>query len=394
MNTAIISEDVQAYIIAHEGADVATIALKKSPFANVTARELAEQIDGRQRAKRKIPEWTATPGIIFPEKLNLEQCSSSLTGQFKAALIRPNSRLIDLTGGFGVDSYYFARHAKHVVHCEHNAKLSAIVAHNFNVFGFAHVSCHAGDGTALLAQSPDSFDYIYTDPSRRVAKQKVFRLEDCEPNVMALQNLFFTKAPCIITKLAPLLDIHLARQQLKNVRAVYVISIDNDCKELLFVQDKAYEGEPSIHAVRMRNDGETQLLTFTYSEEQEVESHYATPSGYLYDPDVAITKAGAFKTVGHRFGLSKLSQHSHLYSSSAHIPDFPGRIFRIDKLLPLAVYKKNKENQKANVIAKNFPLRVDDIRKKYKIPDGGSRFLFFTSLSNGDLVVIDATRIS
>lgn len=392
MNKEILTSAVQDYILAHEDASAASIALKKSPFANVSSRELAEQIDGRQRAKKKIPLWTNTKGIIFPEKLNLEQCSSSRTGAFKSSLIRPESRLIDLTGGFGVDSYYFATRAKQVVHCELNPTLSAITAHNFNALEMKNVHFHAGDGIAYLAESSSSFDYIYSDPSRRVAQQKVFRLEDCEPNIVQQQSLFFEKATCVITKLAPLLDISLALQTLAYVRTVYVISVDNDCKELLFVQEKNYEGATAIQAIRMR-ENDTQVFEFTYEEEQQCTASFAAPMDYLYDPDVSISKAGAFKTVGNRFKLHKLSPNSHLYSATALVPDFPGRIFHIEEVLPLASYKKLKGAQKANVIAKNFPLKVEEIRKKYKIQDGGSRYLFFTSLANAELVVIIANRL-
>lgn len=393
MNRELLTASVQAYIHEKAHAQPAAIALQKSPFAAVSASELAQQLDGRQRAAKKIPAWAAASGIYYPAKLNLEQCSSAETGAFKASLIRHGSRLIDLTGGFGVDSFYFAQRAQHVEHCEINAELSDIVAHNFRALQQLNVHCHCGDGIAHLAQHPQDFDYIYSDPSRRVQQQKVFRIEDCEPDIAAQQSLLLQRAPVVITKLAPLLDISLALQTLHNVKDVYIISVDNDCKELLFVQQRGYEGIPQIHAVRL-HAAQQQVFTFDYPAEQSAQSLFAAPQRYLYDADVAINKAGAFKSVGNRFGLAKLHVHSHLYTADTLVADFPGRLFEVKQVYPLRDFKKNNPLAKANVLSKNFPLRVEEIRKKFKIADGAAQdFLFFTSLSNGEHVVIHGLRL-
>ncbi|TDS17743.1 class I SAM-dependent methyltransferase [Sphingobacterium paludis] len=393
MNTKLLATDVQEYLSTMQTASAAALALKKSPFEGISSKEIAQQVDGRQRAAKKIPAWTAVQGMYYPEKLNMEQCSSAETGQFKASLLHPGTRLIDLTGGFGVDSYYFARQGAHVTHCEINPSLSAIVQHNFKQLGLTQVTCVAGDGINYLKNLHDTSVIIYIDPSRRVAQQKVFRLADCEPNVVALQALFFEKATCVITKLAPLLDISLALQQLEQVKDVYIISVDNDCKELLFVQDKQYTGETKLHAIRLTG-GKEQRFTCSIAEEQQAEAAYAAPEMYLYDPDVAITKAGAFKSVGATFGLSKLHQHTHLYTSSHYVADFPGRCFRIQHVYPVSKLKKNAVLPKANIVAKNFPMRVEDIRKKFKIADGGSDFLYFCTLQSGEHVAIHGVRFS
>ena len=192
MNSSILSPEVQAFIRQHAHADAVSIALKKSPFDEVSSSELAQQISGLQKTHRKIPDWLE-PGkaLYFPEKLNLEQCSSARTGKFKASLLPANSTVLDLTGGFGVDSYYFAQRAKNVTHCEINPELSEIVAYNLSELGADNVQFHTGDGIAFLSSSNARYDCIYTDPSRRVKNQKVFRLEDCEPNIVAHQNLLF-----------------------------------------------------------------------------------------------------------------------------------------------------------------------------------------------------------
>src|SRR5690606_19606926 len=273
--------------------DASRIALKKSPFEGVSSSELAQQISGWQKVSSKMPEWLKQDkALYFPEKLNLEQCSSAKTGKFKVSLLSPDCTVLDLTGGFGVDSYFFAQRAKKVIHSEINPQLSQIVAHNFLELAIDNVQFHTGDGITFLASSRKRYDYIYTDPSRRVKNQKVFRLEDCEPNILAYQSLFFEHSDTLLTKLAPLLDISGALNVMPHVREVYVISIENDCKELLFVQEKSFQGIPTIHAVRLSTD-KSQTFSFNYIQEKETVPTLGEPTNFLYDPDVAITKAGA-----------------------------------------------------------------------------------------------------
>jgi len=393
MNKHILTKEVQSFIRQHTSDDAARIALRKSPFEEVSPSELAQQIVGRQKVRNKVPDWVEQDvPLYFPEKLNLEQCSSSKTGKFKATLLSPNTSILDLTGGFGVDSYYFAQRTKQVVHCEINPILSQIVAYNFQVLVTQNIQCHTGDGIAFLMSSTAQYDYIYADPSRRVKTQKVFRLEDCEPNMVEHQHLLFQHADTIISKLAPLLDISGALRVLSGVRDVYIVSLENDCKELLFVQQKSFEGVPMIHAVRLLAN-EPQVFSFNYTLEKEAEPIYGEPKKFLYDPDVALTKAGAFKSVAVAFNLQKLDQHSHLYTSNQLVAEFPGRTFEIQQAVPFSDFKKSNDIKKANIVAKNFPLKVDDIRKKFKITDGGEDYLYFTSLFNQTLVVVYAKRI-
>lgn len=392
LNRKILATEVQRYLVLHQGENPANIALKRSPFADISSSELAQQIDGLQRAVKKIPEWLNHSGIYFPPKLNLEQCSSTLTGKYKSKLISRGSSLIDLTGGFGVDSYYFACVAGSVIHCEINTALSEIVEHNFKTLALKNVVCLAQDGIAALRNASGAFDYIYLDPSRRVESRKVFRLQDCLPNVCDHQTLLFEKSDTIITKLAPLLDISLALESLRYVASVYVLSVDNDCKELLIVQQKGYTQEPTIHAVLLRKE-ETREFTFKSSEEKNLKVDYSAPQSYLYDPDVAVTKSGAFKSVAVKFNISKLEASTHLYTSEILQSDFPGRKFKILETLQLKDLKKMRNITQANVVVKNFPLKVEAIRKKYKIKDGGLQYLYFCTLASGNLVVMRCERL-
>ncbi|MGO1245094.1 MAG: class I SAM-dependent methyltransferase [Sphingobacterium sp.] len=392
LNRKILAAEVQRYLTLHLGENPANVALKKSPFAGISSSELAQQIDGRQRALKKIPEWLRHSGIYFPPKLNLEQSSSMLTGKYKSKLISPGCSLIDLTGGFGVDSYYFAAVADSVTHCEINTALSEIVEHNFKTLALKNIVCLAQDGIASLRHATGTFDYIYLDPSRRVESRKVFRLQDCLPNVCDHQSLFFKKSDTIITKLAPLLDISLTLESLQHVASVYVLSVENDCKELLIVQQKGFTQEPTIHAVLL-GKGETREFTFKSSVEKNLTLDYSAPQSYLYDPDVAITKSGAFKSVAVKFNVSKLEASTHLYTSSVLQSDFPGRKFKILETLHLKELKKMRDITQANVVAKNFPLKVEAIRKKYKIKDGGPQYLYFCTLASGNMVVVRCERL-
>lgn len=393
MNYKILTPEVQAFIQQHTQENASDWALKKSPFIGVSSAELAQQLHGWQKTNQKIPEWLARgQALYFPEKLNLEQCSSSQTATFKASLLSPGGTVLDLTGGFGVDSYYFAQQARMVLHCEINPLLSQIVAYNFNALGADNIRCYAGDGLSFLGSSERRFDCIYADPSRRANQQKVFRLEDCVPNILAHQDLLFQHADTLLTKLAPLLDISSALQALPQVKEVYVISVDNDCKELLFLQEKGFEGTARIHAVRLLPT-QPAVFSFNYTAEKEAIADFGEPMSYLYDPDVAVTKAGAFKSVATAFQLKKLHQHTHLYTQDVLIPEFPGRIFQITAVLPFSIFRKNIDLRKANIISKNFPLKVAEIRKKLKIKDGGEDYLHFTTLFNGKHVVIRSKRI-
>lgn len=393
MNKNLLEKEVQDYIKAHRELSPSTVALRKSPFAHVSASEIAAQIDGWQRSVRKLPTWAYSSNIYYPDKINLEQCSSEHTALLKQMLISRNSRVVDVTGGFGVDSCYLAQHAELVIHCELNEKLSEIVKHNAIELGVHNMVCLATDGVDYVAQQQDdAIDYIYVDPSRRIQHSKVFLLEECEPNIVELQELFLQKSRYVLYKLSPLLDITAALNKLKCIKYVLVISVDGDCKELLFVQDRTFDGETKLSAIRLFQD-QIQLHTFTQAEEKSSLVRCTAPMTYLYDPDVSVTKAGAFKSIAKKYNLYKLHIHSHLYTSDGLMEDFPGRIFSVKRVYTIPAFKRECTLKKANVISKNFPIKVEDIKKKYKIKDGGDDFLFFTTDSDDNHIVVHALKV-
>jgi hypothetical protein len=223
-----------------------------------------------------------------------------------------------------------------------------------------------------------------------VDKRKVFLLEDCEPNIVAMQDRLLQKAANMILKSGPLLDISSALDVLHHVRAVHIVSIGNECKELLFILDREYAGPPQMAAVAI--NGHIQPFYFTIDEERSAASQFGQPKHYLYEPDAALLKSGAFKLIGQRYGLKKLHQHTHLYTSENLVPNFIGRTFSIDSVMLYGDFKKDKKPIQGHISTRNFPLGADELRKRHRVSEGGNTYLFFCTAQHGDLLVIFASK--
>ena len=373
-------------------ADINRILLGKSNFPDVNTRELAEQIDSRKRCEKKLPLWFQTEGIYYSPKVSVEQSSSEITANFKAGLAIGES-LIDLTGGFGVDCFYFQKNGFLVTHCEINEELSEISGHNAKILGDNKTSFYAGDGLNLLGKN-QFYDTIYVDPSRRINTRKVFRLQDCEPNVPAKLANFKNKSARIIIKTSPLLDIQAGLNELGNVNQIYILSIKNDCKELLWIIDPenpATDTEVICHTFNNQIERE---YRFRLSEERNfILSNFSDPLNFIYEPDVALMKSGSFKLISRDFKVLKLHQNSHLYTSDYVQEGFPGRTFKVDQHWDYKAFSKIKNIYKANVISRNFPLNPQQIKQKHTINDGGDCFLIFTTGSSGQLIVIQCRKV-
>lgn len=393
MNKHILDPQVQQFIQLNLHTDLAKLALSKSPFNYISSAELAEQIAGKKTAEKKLPTWFNTSGIYFPPKLAIEQSSSELTAEYKSRLIKGKS-LVDLTGGMGVDSFYFSKKAQQVLHLEKQAELSAIAQYNSSVLGAPHIDFKVVDAQQWLQSNTEQWGTIYIDPSRRVAGQKVFKLSDCEPNVVALQTDLFKHSSDIIVKTAPLLDIKLGLSELKNVAAIHIVSVNNEMKEILWLINKDFEGqEPQITCVSLNSTAE-QSFSFKISEEKDYQiQDFADIQTYLYEPDAAWLKAGCFKLISKEYGLGKVHQHTHLYSSESLNIDFPGRKFRVKQVWNYTDYAKQNPISQANVISRNFPLNPNELQKKHKIKDGGNIYLLFCTNKNQQLIVIAADRL-
>ena len=392
MNKRILDSDVQLYLEEHLHEDAARIALQKSPFPDVSSAELARQADSKKRCEKKLPAWYATPGVYYPSRLAVEQSSSELTAIYKSSLAK-GTRLIDLTGGLGVDAFFFSRKVQHVLHCEQNAELSAIAEYNARLMGADNIEFIREESIEYLNNSRLLFDTIYVDPSRRVQSRRVFLLKDTEPDVVRLMPLMLSKSRRIIIKTSPLFDLQSGLAELHSVSEIHVVSVKNDCKELLWVIDPEFNTEVTITCAVITPE-ETRLFTFYPSEEKSAKQpNFSTPLHYLYEPDVAILKAGAFKQAALKFGLQKLHQNTHLYTSTYLRPDFLGRIFKVLNVTDYKTFASTRKNLKANVVVRNFPSTPEELKKKHRLSDGGDVFLMFATAPGDRLIVIEAERL-
>lgn len=387
MDKTILSDEIQAFINDNISGNVSHLALQKSKFSNVNWTTILNQIVAKQKAKSKLPTWFNTKKIYYPSKISVEQTSSEKTAEYKANLVFRNT-LIDLTGGFGVDDFYFSKKMKKVVHCEINSELSEIVKHNFEVLSLDNIDCFAEDSLTILEKSTHNFDWIYIDPSRRNdVKGKVFMLKDCLPNVPELLDFYFTKTDNIMIKTAPILDISAALSELKFVKQIHIIAIENEVKELLWILEKNYISDIQIFTVNIIKETEEQF-SFILNSKSSI-SNYSLPKKYLFEPNASLMKSGGFDEIGIQLNLEKLHQHSHLYTSENCI-DFPGRVFEIESVIPYdkKAMKDVLSNKKANITTRNFPETVENIRKKWKIHDGGNLYCFFTTDINNSKIVL------
>lgn len=392
MNSKILASDVQEFINNNINSDIHKILLSKSRFSEISSRELVEQIESKLKAKSKLPTWFGTDNIYYPNKLNLSQTSSEITANYKATLVHGNT-IIDLTAGFGVDSFAFSEKMKHVFHIDKNKDLSKIAEHNFKQLNTNNIKCIAADGLEFLKKTNSPIDWIYIDPSRRDKdNKKVYYLSDCEPNVVSNMDLLLEKSINILIKTGPLLDLKSGLEELSHVKEIHVVAVNNDVKEILWLIEKDYKNQPLIKTLNYKAKA-LQEFQFHLIEEQITEAQYSKPLSYIYEPNAAILKSGAFKLLGERLGLKKLHTNSHLYTSDEFI-SFPGRIFKIKGVYDYSKKSLKKEGIiKANITTRNFPDSVIKIRKKLGIKDGGEIYLFCTTDLEANLVVISCIQI-
>lgn len=392
MDFPILNPKVQVFIDTNIGTNIATLALQKNPFPDVDWISILNQIEAKTKAKNKLPNWFMSPNIIYPSKLSIEQTSSEKTAFYKASIVS-GDRLIDLTGGFGVDDFYFAQKIKEVVHCEINTELSQIVKNNFECLKAPNISCFAGDSLETLAHLKTNWDWIYIDPSRRNdTKGKVFMLKDCLPNVPENLTFYFKNTNAILIKTAPILDITAGLAELPHVKQLHIVAVENEVKELLWELHADYAGPLRIKTINIAKE-KNQTFDFIMNNDDGF-PNLSLPQTYLYEPNSAIMKSGGFDEVGSFFKVNKLHKHSHLYTSEHLIP-FPGRIFEIQKTFEYSktAMKTFLENTKANITTRNFPDSVESIRKKWKIKDGGNLYSFFTTDANNHKIVLICTKI-
>lgn len=394
MNSLILKEEVQSFIHQDEFRDPHKITLGKSPFDGVSTVELAQQIDSRQRSKQKLPTWYQCKGIYYAPKVSIEQSSSEIAAKYKADIVGPAHTLADLTGGMGVDSFYFSKNIDRIFHCEILNDLSIIAQQNHQQLGANNITHINRNGLEWLAEQDDmSLDVVYLDPARRNEGKRVFKLEDCFPNFLEFQELIFQKTSKVCLKVAPLLDIKNTEDSLQYLEETHVLSIQNDCKEVLFILNKNRKGTPLRICTAFRN-GEKHVFEFNPQDEINLEYSLGEFKEYLYEPDVALLKAGAFKSISEQYKIVKIHPNTHLYTSNELREDFIGKITKINQVIPYSKFKKQKSKDlSAIVVSKNFPMKADELRKKHKISENSTQHLYFLKNKDQELVVVDSTTL-
>lgn len=396
-----MNEPTLRFISEHADADVRQLALRGCKEPEVDLPLALQQIQGRQTARQKIPSWAAIDGIVYPVHLSMEQCSSEATARYKALVAGRllqtkvahgldkcpgDTLLIDLTGGLGVDCAFMSEAFDKTLYVEQDRDLCAVAAANFRTLG-KDVTTVCGDGTDYLHQTTHA-TLLYIDPARRDTHGgRTYDIADCTPNVLALRDELLRKADIVMLKLSPMLDWRKAVNDLgkKHVSEVHIVSVQNECKELLIVMQEECD-ETAVFCV---ND---QQVFRPDTVQGDVPSHIEIKEGsFLYEPNSSVMKSGCFKEVAIRYGVSPLAPNSHLFISSTPTEDFPGRRFQISAISSMnksEIKAKIAHLHQANLTVRNFPLSVAELRKRLKISEGGSNYIFATTLADGRHVLL------
>ena len=383
------SGDIRDFILRHAEDDVRALGLARMP-PEWPRPQILDQIHARQKARDKMPAWYATESIVFPSADLMEQCSSQATAAFKAGLVDGES-FADLTAGAGIDTAAIAARFSKGYAVERDAHAASCLTHNLPLMGVRYVDVLNKTCEDFIAGMPP-VDLVFLDPQRRnTAQRGLFRLEDTSPNILDLLPDLNTKAKSIMLKTSPVLDIDLGVTQLPSVRDVHVVEWNGECKEILFIIQPGYEGQPAIHAHRLKDDGLAQVsLTATRAEDDTTPCPIAQPEGFLYEPGPAFMKAGLFNTMAARYGLKKLHPSTHLYTSDVPVKNFPGRGFRIESVVTI---DRRSIPDKANLAIRNFPGTVDELKKKLGVRDGGDIYLFACTLADGQKRIIVCQKL-
>lgn len=377
-----LSVPLQDFIAQHESDSAEDLLLHAQRYPDIDMAFAADQIIARRHIKAKLPLWYQNRALVFPSRIAAEQCSSETTASYKQQLIK-GERVCDLTGGLGIDSWFLAQKAQEVIYVERNPEYCQAAAHNFKALRTDNIRVINSDCREILDSVQT--DTFYIDPARRTdANKRLFALSDCEPNVLELKESLLRRSQRLIIKISPMADLTETLRLLPETVEIHILSVKNECKELLFVLENTPQ-KVQIHTRAFHPNG-CQEYSFPLQEEKEASLLLAeTPGTYLYEPNASLLKSGAFKSVAARYRLLKLHKHSHLYTSDTYCKDFPGRKFLIRESFPFTgklLKQLRKNTPQANIAVRNFPLTVEQIRKTSGITEGGSTYLFATTLAD------------
>lgn len=426
-----LSEKEIGFIIENGNADTGKLLLGASKYPGINVKLCVNCIESRQKIASKLPNWHANTALVYPFPLSAEQCSSEATGEYKKKLVsgllsriekskntsEPTDNTgditgADLTGGMGVDSSFLAQVCSSFHYFERNSELCNATEYNFRKLGAGNIAVHnieiESGNISRLPGAP--FCFIFIDPARRSKgnkDSKVISLQDYDPNIIELKEELFKTAPAILVKVSPMADIKLNLSLLPETSEIHIVSVDNECKELLFLLERAnsqehnqpytlQNAEPVITAVNLSSKGrEPQYFRYKLSQEESASAHYCSEiRKYLYEPNKSLLKGGAFKLLGQRYNIEKLAPSTHLYTSEKPIEEFPGKIYEIEEVIPFnkkTIKQIAAKYPKADITARNFPLDTNALKKLSGIKDGGNHHIFATTLGNGEKIVAIAS---
>ncbi|MDF2552501.1 MAG: methyltransferase [Chryseobacterium sp.] len=379
MEIPILNKEIQNYIDANLHADLHSLLLKKSPFPEVSMQEIVQQIKGKQVAQKKFP-FLLKKEIVFPPQLSLEQSSSEKTAFYKSQILN-GKKFIDLTSGFGIDAYYFSENFGEITLIEQNTELLKIVEHNWSILDKKanFINQKLED---FLNENTENFDVIYLDPARRDnQKNKVFLLEDLSPNILEIQEKLLSISKQVVIKLSPLIDLKYLISVLKNILRIDIIAVKNDVKEVVVFLSNENSGKIKCHCINLESE-ESEFI-FEFGSEENAHAEFSEPEKFIYIPNNTILKGGIFNLISEKFNLKKLHPNTHIYTSENKINAFPGRIFEMEVIDS----KQIKKKEQFNIISKNYPLKPEDIKKKYGLKDGGNDYLIFTQSKKGKIIL-------
>ena len=372
-----VNQSTLDYIRQHADEDVRQLALRSHKSPDVDLPYALEQIAGRQKARTKLPSWGAIDGIVYPPHLSMEQCSSEATARYKASIVGKGALFVDLTAGFGVDMAFISQGFQKSVYVERQPQLCAISSENFRLLGLNHIEVVCGDGVAYLHTMKHA-DLLFIDPARRDEHGgRTYDISDCTPNVFEILDEMLEKADRVMIKLSPMLDWRKAVADLGKVNEVHIISVDNECKELLLILSKAMK---PLRVFCVNNDECFEVV------EGILPQPHSLPQDmrYLYEPNASVMKAGCFALIEQHFGVVQLEKNSHLFVSDKEISGFPGRQFLIEKRTSMNKRELKAalaDVEQANITVRNFPMSVAELRKRLKLKEGGDVYIFATTIS-------------
>ena len=410
-NLTCINDNFFTFIEEHEDDDVEKLRLKRFSNHDFDTSFAITQIECRKKIRKKLPEIYGKKRFLFPSVLSTEQCTSEVVAKYHATIIGEVDSFLDMTGGLCIDDYYIADNVKELLSIEKNEHTADISRYNMSEMR-KNISVISGDSAEYLRGDVRRYDAIYIDPARRgVNQSRMFGLSDCEPNIIPLLSLIKSHTDVLYVKASPMLDITQMLREVSDVTDIWVISLRNECKELFFKLDFAlnkrftieesadniYES-PKVHCINFVDENTMQELNYSYLRDKTTSDIIISDcvKHYIYEPNASIMKANAFGEVCSRYKVDKVAVNSHLFTSGELVHDFPGRIFQVEDVIPFKdnlLKKALKGIKRINVSVRNFKLTAEQLKKRLKVCDGGSKYLFGTTDAGGEMKVLLCSRI-